>query len=144
MWGRPLDLRWSREGISQGPATAQDPANRLIRFSYLCSLHKSHTVTTTTQIFDYKKWTSQLADLSKKYQGASPYPHIVLENFLNPAVLDECITEVDKLNDNHGSINYQHYNADKPRLNKIDTLPATTKATIQKLNSPAFLARLSN
>src|SRR5260221_635953 len=143
MWGRPLDLRWSRERISQGPATAQDPANRLIRFSYLCSLHKSHTVTTTTQIFDYKKWTSQLADLSKKYQGASPYPHIVLENFLNPAVLDECITEFDKLNENNGWINYKHYNEDKRGLNKIDLLPETIRETIQELNSPAFLEWLS-
>jgi len=44
-------------------------------------------VTTTTQIFDYSKWTAQLPELSKKYQGASPYAHIVLENFLDPVVL---------------------------------------------------------
>jgi hypothetical protein len=100
-------------------------------------------VTTTTQIFDYSKWTAQLPELSKKYQSADPYPHVVLENFLNPAVLDECITEFNRLNETDGWINYKHYNEDKRGLNKIDLLPETIKATINELNSPAFLEWLS-
>jgi hypothetical protein len=100
-------------------------------------------LTTTTQIFDYSKWNSQLPDLSKKYQGASPYPHIVLENFLDPGVLDECIAEFDKLNETNGWINYKHYNEDKRGLNKIDLLPPAIKSTINELNSPAFLEWLS-
>jgi hypothetical protein len=104
---------------------------------------KNPTVTTTTQIFDYKKWTSQLPELSKKYQSANPYPHIVLENFLNPAVLDECITEFNRLNETDGWINYKHYNEDKRGLNKIDLLPEAIKAAINEMNSPAFLEWLS-
>lgn len=95
------------------------------------------------QIFDYDKWTAQLPDLSKKYQSASPYPHIVLENFLNPAVLNQCIAEFDRLNETDGWINYKHYNEDKRGLNKIDLLPETIKGTINELNSPAFLQWLS-
>ena len=59
---------------------------------------------TNTQIFDYSKWNSQLGELSKKYQETPPYPHIVLENFLNPRVLDACITEFNKLNETDGWI----------------------------------------
>ncbi|OQP60603.1 proline hydroxylase [Niastella vici] len=100
-------------------------------------------ITTTKAIFDYDKWNSKLDDLSKKYQGASPYPHIVLENFLDPEVLDTCIEEFNKLNESDGWINYKHYNEDKRGLNKIDLLPETIRETINELNSPAFLKWLS-
>ncbi len=98
---------------------------------------------TTTQIFDYTKWNTELAELSKQYQSASPYPHIVLENFLNPEALDECITEFNKLNEAEGWINYTHYNEKKKGLNKLDVLPEAIKGTINELNSPAFLQFLS-
>ena len=84
-----------------------------------------------------------MPELSKKYQGANPYPHIVLENFLDPGVLKECIAEFNRLNETDGWINYKHYNEDKRGLNKIDVLPETIKATINELNSPAFLEWLS-
>jgi hypothetical protein len=100
-------------------------------------------VTTTTQIFDYSKWTSQLDELSKTYQQASPYPHIVLENFLDPGVLNDCIAEFNKLNETDGWINYKHYNENKRGLNKLDLLPQTIKSTINELNSPEFLQFLS-
>ena len=100
-------------------------------------------VYSTTQLFDYKKWNSQLAELSSKYQGASPYPHVVLENFLNREVLGKCIAEFNALNETGGWITYKHFNEDKRGLNKLDLLPDTIKGTINELNSPAFLAFLS-
>jgi Rps23 Pro-64 3,4-dihydroxylase Tpa1-like proline 4-hydroxylase len=100
-------------------------------------------VQTATQIFDYPTWTSQLPELSKRYQTASPYAHIVLDNFLNPEVLDDCIGEFNKLNESDGWINYTHYNEKKRGLNKLDLLPQTIKGTIHELNSPEFLQWLS-
>ena len=100
-------------------------------------------VETVTQIFDYAKWNSELPELSKQYQSASPYPHIVLENFLNPEALDECIAEFNKLNESDGWINYAHYNEKKKGLNKLDLLPEAIKGTINELNSPEFLKFLS-
>ena len=98
---------------------------------------------TTTQVFDYSNWSSQLDELSKRYQGANPYPHIVLENFLDPGTLNQCIKEFNHLNESDGWINYKHYNEDKRGLNKIDLLPETIKGTINELNSPEFLQWLS-
>jgi Rps23 Pro-64 3,4-dihydroxylase Tpa1-like proline 4-hydroxylase len=100
-------------------------------------------VETVLKIFDYARWTAQLPSLSKKYQSANPYPHIVLEDFLNPEALDECIREFKELNASDGWINYSHYNEKKKGLNKIDLLPQTIKETINELNSPAFLKFLS-
>ena len=98
---------------------------------------------TATRIFDYVKWNNELPELSKQYQSASPYPHIVLENFLNPKALDECIAEFNKLNESDGWINYAHYNEKKKGLNKLDLLPEAIKGTINELNSPEFLQFLS-
>ena len=100
-------------------------------------------VQTATQIFDITKWNGGLSELSKQYQSASPYPHIVLENFLNPEVLNECVAEFNTLNEADGWINYTHYNEKKKGLNKLDTLPETIKATINELNSAEFLNFLS-
>ncbi|NJO25741.1 MAG: 2OG-Fe(II) oxygenase, partial [Bacteroidia bacterium] len=93
--------------------------------------------------FDYSKWNSRLGELSKQYQQNSPYPHIVLENFLNPEVLDQCIDEFNKLNETDGWINYVHFNENKRGLNKIDLLPASIRNTITELNSNEFLQFLS-
>ena len=84
-----------------------------------------------------------MSELSKTYQQAGPYPHIVLENFLNPEVLKDCIREFNHLNESDGWINYKHYNEDKRGLNKLDLLPEAIKGTINELNSPNFLQWLS-
>jgi Rps23 Pro-64 3,4-dihydroxylase Tpa1-like proline 4-hydroxylase len=100
---------------------------------------KFFAVQTTTQIFDLAKWNSRLPELSNQYQEASPYGHIVIDNFLNPQVLDDCIEEFNKLNETDGWINYTHYNEKKRGLNKLELLPNAIKATINELNSPEFL-----
>ena len=89
---------------------------------------------TLTEVLDFSKWNSQLSELSKQYQGADPYPHFVLENFLNPEVLQECIDEFNKLNESDEWINYVHYNEKKKGLNKLDLLPETLRHTIEVLN----------
>ena len=98
---------------------------------------------TILNIFDYYKWNGQLPELSKQYQHADPYPHIVLEDFLNAKVLEECVEEFNELNKTDGWINYVHYNENKRGLNKVDLLPTTIKETISELNSPEFLQFLS-
>jgi len=104
---------------------------------------KVKAVTPAAKIFDYSKWYSQLGALSKKYQDASPYPHIILENFLEPEGLNQCISEFNTLNDTGGWITYKHFNEDKRGLNKLDLLPNAIKSTINELNSPSFLELLS-
>ncbi|KAA2242561.1 2OG-Fe(II) oxygenase [Chitinophaga agrisoli] len=94
-------------------------------------------------VIDLNHWNSELPMLSRQYQEANPYPHIVLENFLNPAMLDKCIEEFNQLNKSDGWINYVHYNEKKRGLNKLDLLPDNIKHTINELNSPEFLQFLS-
>ena len=93
-------------------------------------------IQTAEQVVDLDRHRLQLATLKEKYQHADPYPHIVIENFLNPDVLDKCITEFNALNDTDGWINYVHYNEKKRGLNKLELLPAHIQKTIQALNTP--------
>ena len=95
------------------------------------------------QIFNYTEWNKKLPELSKRYQSADPYPHIVLENFLNSETLDQCSEEFNALNKADGWINYLHYNEKKKGLNKFDVLPTTIQHTISELNSQEFVQFLS-
>ncbi len=98
---------------------------------------------TSLQLFDYGKWNSQLSKLNRQYQATSPYPHIVLENFLDPQVFDRCIGEFDRLNEADGWINYVHFNENKRGLNNLEQLPGTIRQTIKELSTPEFLQFLS-
>src|SRR5580700_1665762 len=93
MWGPPLGSPWNHGGI--------EPPRRggSIRIDKNAVFLHFMATTTTTQVFDYSKWTAQLPDLSRRYQAATPYPHIVLENFLDPDVLKDCIAEFNRLNE---------------------------------------------
>jgi len=96
------------------------------------------------QVIDLVKYTSHLSELNGKYEKASPYPHIVIENFLNPHTLDECIREFDTLNETDGWINYVHFNEKKRGLNNLELLPKNIQKTIQELGTPEFLQFLSD
>lgn len=89
--------------------------------------------------FDELNWNSQLDKISRDYQEGYPYPHIVLDNFLNAETLDQCADEFKRLNENEGWINYTHFNEKKKGLNKINLLPTAIRDVIQELNSENFL-----
>jgi hypothetical protein len=98
---------------------------------------------TSPDVVDLNQFDLRLPELNNRYMGAEPYPHIVLENFLNPEVLDQCVKEFDTLNETDGWINYVHFNEKKRGLNKLELLPANIQRTIHELNTPAFLEFLS-
>jgi len=95
------------------------------------------------KVFDYNEWNNRLPELSKEYQSGNPYPHIVLEQFLNTETLDQCAEEFKKLNDSDGWINYSHYNEKKKGLNKLNLLPASLRQVIHELNTDHFVQFLS-
>lgn len=99
--------------------------------------------TLTESILLYPYWQSQLPDLRKRYSTAEPYPHVVLENFLNPNTLEKALGEFPDL----GSGKWIHYiHANERKYGKTDAsdLGPTLAAIIRELNSPAFVQFLSN
>lgn len=91
---------------------------------------------------DLEAWKAKLADLKQTYQNNSPFPHIVIDNFFRPEELDLVEGEFPPVDDD-GWIHYLHYNEKKHGLNKLDLIPKTVGALIQELNSPEFVAFLS-
>ncbi|MGB3619594.1 MAG: 2OG-Fe(II) oxygenase, partial [Catalinimonas sp.] len=80
--------------------------------------------------------------LRERYRSADPYPHIVLEDFLEPEAAHEAKAAFPSVQD-QGWIHYVHFNEKKHGLNKLDRVPGPLRAVIEELNSPAFVAFLS-
>ena len=93
-------------------------------------------------IFDYTQWQGKLPQLSRQYGSASPYPHIVLDNFLQPEAIEKLWEEFPRVTD-AGWIHYLHVNEKKHGLNKMDLLPPYVRQVINELSTPAFLEFVS-
>ena len=93
-------------------------------------------------IFDYRRWQQPLPENQRAYQQATPYPHIFLDDFLERQAAEQALSEFPAVKD-AGWIHYVHVNEKKHGLNKMDLLPPAIRAVIGELNSPGFVAYLS-
>lgn len=75
------------------------------------------------------------------YQNAKPYPHIVIDNFLEKEVALKGSELFPQIEDS-GWIHYLHVNEKKHGLNKTDLLPRYFKNLIEELNSKEFISEL--
>ena len=100
-------------------------------------------IETSPSVVDLDAYKLRLPELSRRYQQTEPYPHIVIENFLDPVILDKCVKEFDQLNEADGWINYVHFNEKKRGLNKLELLPVSIQKVIKELSTPGFLQFLS-
>jgi len=99
-------------------------------------------VTEKQIIFDFKKWNSSVLEYSQKYKNAKPYPHIVLDDFLEQWAADKALSEFPAVKD-EGWIHYVHVNEKKHGLNKMDLLPPFIRKVINELNTTEFVSYLS-
>lgn len=97
---------------------------------------------TAGALFDYDHWQTTLPTDSARYQQNQPYPHIVLENFLDEQAAERALAAFPAVGD-AGWIHYVHVNEKKHGLNKMDLLPPAIQAVIGEMNSPRFVAYLS-
>ena len=93
-------------------------------------------------IFDYPKRNSCLATDIKNYQNASPYSHIIIDDFLDVDVAEKTLAVFPKIKD-EGWIHYVHVNEKKHGLNKLDLIPEFIRdGVIKELNSSKFIKYL--
>lgn len=97
--------------------------------------------TQNATILDYSKWNARIQQDKTNYQGASPYPHIMFEDFLETWAADKALEVFPKVKD-EGWIHYVHVNEKKHGLNKLDLIPAFIREVIDELNSPSFISYL--
>ena len=93
-------------------------------------------------IIDHKKVQQRFSESAEKYQTANPFPHIMLDDFLEEEAAQKALEAFPAVQDD-GWIHYVHVNEKKHGLNKKDLLPDYIKKVIDELNSQAFLDELS-
>lgn len=80
---------------------------------------------------------------ARAYREAEGYPHLVVDDFLTSEAAENAWREFPAI-DNAQWIHYLHYNEKKFGLNKISAIPPAARRVIEQLNSPEFLAYLSD
>src|SRR6185295_15354638 len=86
----------------------------------------------------YERWNRRAGELAREYGAAAPFPNIVVDDFLNPAVTAALYREFDQVD----WMSYRHYNENKQGGN-VANLPPLVHAALAELNSPAFLSFLT-
>ncbi len=89
-------------------------------------------------ILDYKSWSNRLPSLKATYKDASPYPHVVLDDFLETWAAKQVVEDFPEVQTD-GWIHYMHVNEKKHGLNKLELIPPFIRDVIHELNSDAFI-----
>ncbi|HXZ41269.1 MAG TPA: 2OG-Fe(II) oxygenase [Terriglobales bacterium] len=100
------------------------------------------TVSKADPLFDYSRWTALLPGLTEQYEANQPVPHILLTDFLTTDVASEIAQEFPNP-DADTWTQYKHRNENKMGMAKRDLFPAGLREVAYELNSPPFLAWLS-
>lgn len=93
-------------------------------------------------IFDSARWEKQIDILQTRYQNATPFPHIVLDDFLNPQVLKRALAEFSEREVGKW-IHYVHVNERKYGLTDINLFGPAQRRIIHELNSLRFVGFLT-
>jgi hypothetical protein len=81
-------------------------------------------------------------ELAEQYQAGKPYPHIVIDNFMPPGVLDACLAEFPSKMDSLS----QKYDTEQERKMSYhpDTLPPNLRHLFYAFNSRPFIRVIEN
>lgn len=93
-------------------------------------------------MLDLNRWRKRLPDLTRIYQTDQPFPHIVLDDFLEPEAASQVMEAFPAVKD-EGWIHYVHVNEKKHGLNKMQLLPPYIQQLIKVLNSKASVDYIS-
>lgn len=94
-------------------------------------------------VFPYSGWIAQVGALRERYYQAQPFPHIVLENFLQAPVLEQALSEFPAVEAGDW-INYIHVNERKYGKTDLSSFGPTLQSIVKELNSKAFVKFLSD
>lgn len=93
-------------------------------------------------LFPYDKWSPQASPLSRQFRDNEPYPHIHLDEFLEPEIAAEMSREFPGL-ETDAWTRYKHQNENKLGLTKRELFPPLIAEVVDELNSPEFVSWLS-
>jgi hypothetical protein len=89
-------------------------------------------------LLDWERLEGQLPELSARFQSAKPFPHIVLDDFLDPESASLVMKEFANVTD-VGWTSFAHVNERKLSHTKPEQWGATMRAVLQELQSQRFV-----
>jgi hypothetical protein len=95
-------------------------------------------MTEPVTVLDIDRLEKEIDRLREAYQAASPYPHIVLDDFLEPPVAQAAMAEFPSVNPEQWT-NYIHVNERKFSNTDASTWGPTLQCVLEELNSPRFV-----
>lgn len=93
-------------------------------------------------LFPYAKWFPQTSKLNRQFLENKPYPHLHFKQFLDPGTAEEMAAEFPGL-ETDAWTRYKHQNENKLGLTKRSLFPPLLSQVVEELNSPEFVAWLS-
>jgi hypothetical protein len=99
-------------------------------------------VAPVTRLFPYAKWSSQLPILRRQFRANQPYPHVHLQEFLDPDVARAMANEFPGMATDAWT-RYKHQNENKLGLAKRSQFPPLLGEVVDELNSQEFVEWLS-
>jgi hypothetical protein len=94
-------------------------------------------------LFDVEATEKKGLELTAQYNGANPYPHIVIEDFLPPKILEICLQRFPKVLDKEGMTFDRPQERLKSSFNP-DHLDGALRCFFYSLNSKPFIRFLEN
>jgi hypothetical protein len=94
------------------------------------------------RLFSYDKWEAELPLLAGKYRENKPCPHILLKDFLDSDTAWAMAQEFPQPTSDAWT-QYKHANENKLGMPKRELFPAAIRAVADELNSPEFVAWVS-
>ena len=99
-------------------------------------------VPSSLRLFLYDKWQARLPRLARQYRENKPCPHILLEGFVEPEAALAMAKEFPQPTSDAWT-QYKHANENKLGLAKRQLFPPALAAVTDELNSPEFVAWIS-
>jgi len=94
------------------------------------------------RLFPYERWEPALPALALQYRENHPCPHILLRDFLEPEIAADMAREFPR-SASEAWTQYKHANENKLGMPKRELFPATIGSVTDELNSPEFVAWIS-
>jgi hypothetical protein len=102
----------------------------------------AQAVQASARLFSYERWTSAFPALARQYRDNRPYPHILLQDFLEPEIALAMAKEFPRPASDAWT-QYKHANENKLGMPKRELFPTTLGIVTDELNSPQFVAWVS-
>jgi hypothetical protein len=102
----------------------------------------ARAVQAPVRLFPYDRWESSLPALARQYRENTPCRHILLKDFLDPEIAAAMEREFPR-SASDAWTQYKHANENKAGMHKRELFPATIGTVTDELNSPEFVAWVS-